>query len=127
MRNMPALWPLGAALVVFAAGCASSEPAASGTPEPAQEPGPAAKQETPAAPDFESVVRPMLVQNCTPCHEGPEAKDGIDVTKVGKDETAKLMKMVSEVEEGKMPPKTAKPLDPETKKKLLEALKASTL
>lgn len=72
-------------------------------------------------------MRPALVRHCTPCHEGAEAKDGIDVTKVARSDTAQLMRIVSEIESGEMPPKSAAPLDPETKAKLLEGLKANSL
>jgi hypothetical protein len=117
-----AAWMLAAAcLAAFVVSCAPSadEPAGTGSEEPAK---PVAK-----APDFEAEVRPMLVQNCLPCHQGPEPKGKLDVTKLEKTDTATIMEMVSEVEEGKMPPKTARPLDAVTKAKLLEALKASTL
>ena len=73
--------------------------------------------------DFTKDVAPTLTAYCTPCHAGPDAKDGVDVTKLTAADKDKFGKLLEEIEGGKMPPAKAKQLPAEEKAKLIEHLK----
>lgn len=114
---------LALAIAVFAFGCSSEKPAADPANADANV-APAGDKAANAASgdEFETKLRPMLVANCSPCHVGSDAKKGVNVEFVSRDDKRALQEMHHEIEEGKMPPKNSKPLDEATKTELLAAL-----
>lgn len=113
---------LALAIVVFAIGCSTPQNP-SGDPSSADKSvEPVSGSEVPAGDEFEGKLRPMLVTSCSPCHVGDKPQKGVNVEFVSKDDKDMLLEMHHEIEEGKMPPKTAKPLDDATKAELLALL-----
>jgi len=118
------------ALVAASAFCSyalvACSPGADASPNP---PAPTVGQ--PVALDFAATVAPALKKNCVSCHSGDQPADGkvfpADMTEAWAKENGALMKKAAEeIEEGKMPPKTA-PQQPsaEESKAIVDWVKAN--
>ncbi|MGE0000855.1 MAG: hypothetical protein AB7F50_11815 [Fimbriimonadaceae bacterium] len=113
---------LALAIVVCAIGCSAPQNPAGDPATADRSVQPATGNEVPPGDEFEGKLRPMLVTSCSPCHVGDKPQKGINVEFVSEDDKDELKEMHSEIEEGKMPPKTGKPLDDATKAELLSLL-----
>lgn len=121
MMRLPLLLAFATSITLFLAGCgAKEEPAARA---PAQVPD----DQSAATVDFVVDVRPTLETYCLPCHGGKGQKgitlDALATNEAAATSGAVLREMAEEIEEGKMPPKTAKAIPDDVKAKLVADLK----